>query len=149
MRHYDRNEFKLSFLKYDTQFHVNEKERIITCIVKCILNTPYCYESPTYIKQTRLKGVGIAKCSNGDSFDKERGKRIALAKAENRCYKQAVSYLNENKKHIEFILNEINNFTKKSNKQCEHNLNYIDTISDIDNPEYRTDIKPLKYENEI
>ena len=80
---YSRDDFKLSFLKNKAQFFVNEKKRIVSCVVEGELQSPYNWNSSVSIGYPTLKGTGVATCKDGDVFDVERGKRIALAVAEN------------------------------------------------------------------
>ena len=146
MKDYIRNDFKLSFIKDFTEFFVNEKKGTVTCVVTAQFLVPYySFEVPTFVNTTMVKGIGTAKCSGNDTFDVDRGKRIALAKAENNCYKKATSYLADCKPHFEIMLNLINNFNKKAVAQCEHNKEYINRISDIDNPEYKKVISKINH----
>ena len=91
--------------------------------------------------------TGIAKCSNGDVFDIERGKRIALAKAENKAYRKASRHLFELQKHLSFLNSCIDKFLSKSFHQCSHNDDFIQIISDTNHPEYKEKISSMKSNN--
>ena len=145
MKAYIRNDFKLSFIKDYTEFYVNEKKGTVTCIVTAQFLVPYSFDAPIVINSEMVKGVGTAKCSGNDTFDVDRGKRIALAKAENNCYKNAMSYLSDSEAHLRHMLNRIYKFYDKAVAQCEHNKEYIDRISDVDNPEYKKNISKINH----
>jgi hypothetical protein len=144
MKDYNRDYFKLSFDKEDTCFYVNTKKRTVTCKVACRLEVPFSWESPVEIGGRYMNIVATAKCCKGDEFDVERGKRIALAKAENKAYRQAASYLFDQLKHLLFFQNGIRVFLEKADKQCEHNDNYIDMISNTQNPNYKESVSDVK-----
>jgi hypothetical protein len=63
---YSRDDFKLSFLKNKAQFFVNEKKRIVSCVVEGELQSPYNWNSSVSIGYPTLKGTGVATCKDGD-----------------------------------------------------------------------------------
>lgn len=148
MKNYDRNDFKLSFFKEDTEFYVNEKKKTVACTIVGLLNTPcefhFRNDVPFVIESERFTATGVAKCSDGDVFDIERGKRIALAKAENKAYRKASRHLFGLQKHLSFLSSGIDKFLSKSFNQCSHNEEFIQTISDRNHPKYKENISPMK-----
>lgn len=148
MKNYDRNDFKLSFFKEDTEFYVNEKKKTVACTIVGRLNTPcefsFRNNVPFVIPSEMFAVTGVAKCSDGDVFDVERGKRIALAKAENKAYRKASCYLFDLQKHLSFLSSGIDKFLSKSFHQCSHNDEFIQTISDVNHPDYKGNISPMK-----
>ena len=151
MKTYERNDFKLSFFKEDTEFYVNEKKKTVACTIVGRLNTPcefsFHNKVPFVVPSEMFATTGIAKCSNGDVFDIERGKRIALAKAENKAYRKASRHLFELQKHLSFLSSCIDKFLSKSFHQCSHNDDFIQTISDTNHPEYKEKISSMKSNN--
>lgn len=151
MKNYNRNDFKLSFFKEDTEFYVNEKKKTVACTIVGLLNTPcefhFRNDVPFVIESERFTATGVAKCSDTDVFDVERGKRIALAKAENKVYRKASCYLFGLQKHLSFLSSGIDKFLSKSFNQCSHNDEFIQTISDVNHPDYKGNISPMKTNN--
>ena len=91
---------KISF--YDEpEFYVNEEKGVVTCKIRGIMQLPFLYVYDGLIDANQeqvIEGIGVAKCSGNDKFDVNRGKRIALAKAENKAYKAAPAKKTEEKK---------------------------------------------------
>lgn len=144
MKNYNRDYFKLSFDKEDTQFYVNEKKKSVTCKVTCVLHVPYSWESPVHIPWKCFNITATTKCCDSDVFDVERGKRIAMAKAENKAYSQAASYLFEQLKHLMFFQTSIYKFLEKTDHQCAHNEEYIDSVSNPKSPNYKENLTGVK-----
>lgn len=70
------------------EYIVNTKKKVVVCIIKAdILSILY-------------KCVGIAKCSEEDTFDEIKGKRIAESRAKTRIYKEAEKLYRGNIKQI-------------------------------------------------
>lgn len=141
-----RDNFKLSFNcdRYDTttKFFVNEKKGTVVCMLEGVLHTPTFND--VYVHDTYIKVYGIAKCANGDVFDVERGKRIALAKAENKAYLTALRYVEPYINDIKSFLESYDLFSDKAYHTCAHNEEYISRISCEAHPEYVKDLKELK-----
>ena len=115
----------MSFNGIEPIFYVNKAKKTVACKI-----SGYAYETmlDSWLREGELttpiyKVVGIAYCNDNDEFDEERGKRIALAKAENKLYAKCADYYNK----------EINKYTS-----------YINEISEVDSPNYKKDIKPVK-----
>lgn len=144
---YDRKDFKLRFSNENTKFFINEKKGVITCVLESELVCPYSYDSMFFIPSRNFKSVGIAKCNAEDVFNENRGKRIALAKAENKAYMEAFSYLSEKFDELLFLTNSIQNFNEKMFKCCAHNEDYIDSLSYEAHPKYKKELKPFKERN--
>ena len=144
---YNRHNFKLTFINDETKFFVNEHTGIVTCVLYGILKSPIpnSYNYCALVPEMGFKGVGIAKCKKSDIFDVERGKRIALARAENKAYLNALGYLNEKATEFTYFLNAIEKFGDKTFRCCAHNEDYIDSLSYDAHPNYVKDLKPLKH----
>ena len=160
---YNRENFKLSFkgerfandsnenVKYsvtdslnDTQFFVNEKKGTVVCVLEGYLNVPTTANDILYLPERIFKGVGVAKCAKDDVFDVERGKRIALAKAENRIYISALRYIEDTVGRVSSVLNAFSDFSDKAYHTCAHNEDYISSLSFEAHPRYKKDLKPMK-----
>lgn len=144
MKTYKRNNFKLTFDKQHTHFFVNENKGTVSCVITAFLLTPYSWVSPVTIGSKDFKATGVAKCHTDDIFDIERGKRIALTKAENKIYKEAASYLKKEQEHLIFIDNAITEFTQKAEYHCSHNEDYMESVSNPEHPRYKKDFTKIK-----
>ena len=140
---YDRTDIKLSFDKNLIKFYVDYKNEIIICTVEATLFAPWSNESPVYFSNKSFIGKGIAKCHKDDIFDIERGKRIALAKAENDAYYKASTYVFKEIEKIYDYVKRMEIFLKKSDNCNEHNLSYIESVSDPQNSRYKKELKEM------
>ena len=138
--------FKVRF-EGEPMFHINEKKGVVTCRLKCFLETPstqaFWLDYP-HICNTNISGIGIAKCNKEDVFDENRGKRIALARAENDCYLKAARYLNEQGAMLNSLLCGIEEFTDKAYGCCAHNDDYVDSLVFASHPFYKKDVTAPK-----
>jgi hypothetical protein len=141
---YDRNNFKLSFDKEFMKFHVNEVTGCIYCEIKAQLLQPMSDKSPINLNEVTFVEMAKTTCKPNDKFDVERGKRIAMTKAENRLNKRVVNYIRKKLNHIEFMAKAMTDFNNRLMKQCAHNVNYIESVSDVKHPNYKNDITPIK-----
>ena len=131
----------------DTQFFVNEKKGTVVCVLEGYLNVPTTTTDILYLPERIFKGVGVAKCADDDVFDVERGKRIALAKAENRIYISAMRYINATTERLVKVLCAFDDFSEKGYHTCAHNEDYISSLSYEAHPRYVKELKPLKRGN--
>ena len=144
MKGYNRNNFKLSFEKEHMEFIVNEVTGRITCVIWAKLLQPKSEQSPIKLDDMRFIISARTTCKPNDTFDVERGKRIAMTKAENRLNKRVVNYITNKLNHIEFMSKAMTDFNNRLMKQCAHNVNYIESVSDVKHPNYKNDITPIK-----
>ena len=147
MKNYTRTNFKLSLHKCHTCFFVNEENKTVVCKMCGIIIPPHSkdYNAPINLLMEEVEGVGTAKCCNEDVFDVERGKRIAMARAENNAYKNALKRLREINDHVILYLKAILNFEKKAIGQCTHNIDYIESINNPEHPRYKKELREIKY----
>ena len=147
MKNYTRTNFKLTFEKSHTCFYVNEKKKTVACKMCGIMKPPHSddYYTPIDLLHEEIEGVGVAKCCAEDTFDVERGKRIAMARAENNAYKNALKRLMEINEHLLLHIKAIVNFEKKAINQCVHNVDYIESINNPEHSRYKKDLRPLKH----
>ena len=141
--------FKVSFIG-EPRFHINEKKKTVSCILDCQVRTPFVSlphwldSSEPYVYGKDLTGFGIARCCDEDVFDENRGKRIALARAENDCYNKATSYLMTQANLLGELINGIDEFTDKEFDCCSHNDDYVDSLTMKDHPFYKNDVSSPK-----
>lgn len=141
---FNRSDIKVSFMNDKTKFYVNEEKGTVVCVVEALVKTPVDWDSCVLIPNTFLTERGVAKCAPGDKFDIERGKRIALARAENKVYLSALNYLDKFMEQIGVLVNAYEEFNDKAYHACAHNEDYIDSLSYEAHPNYKTDLTPLK-----
>lgn len=145
MEGYTRKNFKLTFEKNETVFYVDENKKTVACAMKARIKHPHSHSHrPVALYYREISVVGIAKCRGNDKFDVERGKRVALAKAENIAYKRALKRLEIDFKHIVFIGDAMRNFRDKAVAQIEHNEEYIESVTNTQHPNYKSEILPVK-----
>lgn len=143
---YDRNNIKITFI--DEPVFVIDKDTVF-CTLKAKLvvpnpvgdNVPSNFNAIVYGKQFIVKAK--AKCSTNDKFDLDRGKRIAMAKAENKIYAAAGLYLRDARKAFFLMSKASTDFILNARMYRRHNDDYIDTLSNPNNSDYIKDVKPL------
>ena len=140
---------KLSFGDFEPRFFINKENGTVVCKLDCELrlpmlqlpyiedDAPYRYNFTKYIKAT-----GIATCSKDDVFDENRGKRIALARAENDAYNFSKKYLKDYQRFVVNLNDSINYFYDKATRANAHNREYVKGLSDKNNPNYKEVILP-------
>ena len=141
---YSRSDIKLKFFKDEVEFYVNKKKGVVTCKIKALLDTPFDWKKKVYLDNKDIVGIGIAKCLEGDIFDEERGKRIALAKAENDAYDKASNYLCEYLDEMSKLTMLIFNFIDKAGRHEAHNLDYIESIHNPEHSMYKEIVTKIK-----
>lgn len=137
---------KISFAA-EPLFFVNKKKGSVTCRLKGELSVP-CIDFPViegdkpYRYYHTILAIGVATCSPDDEFDANRGKRIALAKAENEAYNLAKKYLVGYQRFFEEANEAVIDFYEKAARATKHNKEYIIGLSDKNNPNYKEEILP-------
>jgi len=125
----------------DPIYGVNKKKNVVYCIANVRVDTPYVNNDDAYINfyskdGIKDKAVGVAKCSPNDNFDIEIGKRIAYARAENNAYKMVSDWINEPMKLFNQMSLDIARFQLKAKRCIDHNKDYIDALTNPENPDY-------------
>lgn len=119
---------KLSF--DNPKYVVNEKKGIVICYLGFDVN----YSNELYslfaykccdrqCRHHRVKAFTVIK--NTDTFDAVKGKKVALAKAENKAYLKVQNYVKMAEKDFSKILQTISNYNRKVDKVVKHNLEYL------------------------
>ena len=141
---FNRSDIKISFNNEGTKFYANERKGTVVCSVEACLLVPTDWDGCVYVPGNTFIEKGIAKCAPGDTFDVERGKRIALARAENTAYVSALKPPDKFMEQIAFIVNAYEDFNDKAYHACAHNEDYIDSLSYEAHPKYKKDLTQLK-----
>lgn len=135
------NSFKIRFV-YEPQFFVNEDNKTVTCKLDAVLDNSVMrtlFDDAFIGFNDRLSATATAKCSPNDAFDIDRGKRIAMARAENKIYRQALSRMVRWRKIFERAIAKSVQSGNKFMEYSYHNKEYIRAISYSSHP-----INPLK-----
>lgn len=139
---YNKSNIRASI--HDMKYNVNEKKKCVTCIIYYTIESDYFIDGvlynlasyakcgPSYtdlLKGRTKRAIGIAKCSDGDTFDIEIGKKIARAKAESNMYGECFRYITEciNTLQSKFI-DPVKGFAKKATDVIIHNTGYLRTF---------------------
>lgn len=120
----------------EPEFFVNEEKKTVTCKLRGGLVLPFelfnirCFWMNRSFDEEKIV-TATAKCSPEDTFDIDKGKRIALAKAENKI----TYYFSDNvvDRIYSTIVSELTtsceDFRLRSYKFAEHNYAYIEDLS--------------------
>lgn len=122
----DRNDFKMSTIS--TKYYYNGDN--VTVELAASLTAPNVfYPIFGYIYKV-VKAT--AKCNPEDTYDKQMGEKIALARAEAKAYRQLCD---EMKRRWKYVLEAIEtlaplkaSFEEKTNNCVEHNERYVDAL---------------------
>lgn len=122
---FDRKDVRLQIV--NEQYFVDNFRNRVTCQIDYRLKTPWL----SYLNFGHLGGscISVAYCHDDDVFDVEKGKKIALTKAENQAYSQVVPALiariNEQYAFLNTIADIAEDFREKAKNAIEHNKEYI------------------------
>ena len=142
MKGYDRDNVKLSYIG-EPAYYINEKKRTVTCKLRAYLFGPVETKGGMWTRgidfpYETLTVTSTAYCHKGDKFDIERGKRVALSKAENELYSTASLKVSEIAEKLDFLRDACNDFFKKSIRCQAHNIDYIDSLTMPAHPRYHS-----------
>ena len=116
MKGYNRNNIKLSI--DEPMFFVNEKKRTVTCKLNGFLSGPCSYNewmmAGINFPDKEYSITATAYCHENDVFDVERGKRIALSKAENGLYNKASLDVSNICERLDFLRDACNSVSEVS-----------------------------------
>lgn len=135
------NTFKIRFI-YEPQFFVNEGNKTVTCKLDAVLDNSIMKilsDDALIAFDDHLSAATTAKCSPNDVFVIDRGKRIAMARAENKIYRQAHSRMNHWMTIFAKLVTKLGHSSNKFMDYSYRNDDYIQQISDSNHP-----INPLK-----
>jgi hypothetical protein len=135
---YSRNDIKVSFEKPQYQTNGNK----VKCTLKYYVVVPEMQHREDYITERGYNphavqtnamfelgqlhfATGVAKCSEGDTFNKKVGREIAEARAEAKAYKHAAKLVKKFVKSVaENYVNMALEFEAKADYVQRHNAEY-------------------------
>ena len=113
------------------EYIVNETNGVVICKLRFTTTAPLMVrwskmdpiqENPTVTEQV-VKTVVFAK--NGDKFDANIGKKVALAKAENQAYSYVKNWMMLAHKEVVKTVRAMKDFKDKAEKVKNHNIEYM------------------------
>ena len=118
---------KLSFQRKDIYHAENSKS--VVCKLKCYLsfNVPD-FMVTEMMKFTSFEVTGVAICSDDDTFDLNKGKLIASAKAENEAYRVARNMLKTMLQQYENFLIGVRSQLDMFESFSKHNNDFIERV---------------------
>jgi hypothetical protein len=135
-----RDEFKVSFVN-KPNYYIDTDKRTVKCYLTCDIKTPNALYGNQVLYNTRISASGYAKCDGKDLFDPEVGKKIALARAEEKIYFKALHMAKKAKKDAEVFINAFDKFEDKCYRVCAHNEDYIDQYCFASHPKFKGNTK--------
>lgn len=103
----------------EPQYFINEKKGIVVAI--CLFSVNNCfhqYDVDSIVidhkkRGWHIEGKGIARCSPSDTFDVEKGKKIARAKAEQQAFLKVRDRLNKFIQYAQFTAKNFNMYARR------------------------------------
>ena len=135
---------KVKLIVTNTQTFVQEDKRLVVAKVLWQLVVPYpvnyLLRLASMGKNTEMdpfiygESVGIAKCSPEDTFDVEKGKKIAVARAESHAYISANTTIGKRLQALKTLTGTIEEMTEGFNEKSidvvDHNNRYITDLGE-------------------
>lgn len=139
MKGYERGNIKVSYFD-DPVFYINEPKRTVTCKLSARTFVPeenyFSGEAVVSMRPFTISEIATAKCHKNDTFDVERGKKIALAKAKSAVYLSAVHGVQKQIEQMNYLINAAEKFVDKGYRCIAVNEDYVDKLSMPGHPEY-------------
>lgn len=118
-----RNEIKLKF--QEPEYIINEKNGVVVCNLTFFSLFPLDVEDRCYPIERMWTTKGVARVGENDAFDANVGKKVALARAEQKAYKKVQKRLDQKVVELLSVLDKIGKFRHKAFNVIEHNREYI------------------------
>lgn len=127
----------------DAKYSINEEKRTVVCILEKTDNLfiKFVWENSNigcygekFLNKLIMPNrfIGIAKCSEDDEWDVEKGKLIAFSRAKDKLnksfFKRAKTYVNYIDRQIDNFVDIINTVGEKLEINQEHRYNLIDKL---------------------
>ena len=146
MKGYNRGNVKVTYSKEGPVFYINEKKRKVVCKFNAWVRVPQenDFFSPISLQPFQVDGIGEAICREGDEFDVERGKRIALARAKSDVYLQSAHRIEEQVEKMNYLKTVGEDFINKAYRVISVHENYVDDLIFPASPNYIDVVEPLK-----
>ena len=122
-----RNEIKIKFK--DPEYFVNEEKGIVVCNLHYYVDYPRDLAKVFYwtVDTSPVRGVckAVAKLGEGETFDLNVGKKVSLAKAEQKAYNKVFKYCLKAINNCAGMIEKLHNFAEKAVRVIDHNEEYI------------------------
>lgn len=123
------NNIKISFK--EPRYIIDEVNKVVICLLDYTADVPLvcdytvypCADFPNPLCMLTSKSVVRAK--SNDVFDVNVGKKVALAKAENKAYSYVYEYYKRGIKPMKAALKALEDFNNKVQRVKEHNIEYM------------------------
>lgn len=119
----DRNDIKMTTVSTEYYFNGNN----VTCELVATLKAPEVFNAMFGFMAKCVKAT--AKCMEGDTYNEELGKKMALARAESKAYRQLANEMNrrwdETIDALETLASYRADFNAKAEKSIQHNDEYV------------------------
>ncbi len=124
------DKIKLSFGSVKYFFKGNTITAVIKVTIPETLKWVKCLDSYLYIGDNKFTAVGIAVCHPTDQYDKEKGMRIARARAESNAYVRFKEILSKQIKCVDDFELSLIVAKNKSDEYIQHQKDYIESLLD-------------------
>ena len=140
------NKVKKTFVTFDTpKYIVNKESKVTVCIIDCSWNNKSTVISDIWIRKVcniiedkfpeynrpSFKVVGVARCSENDTYNEIVGKRIAESKAKAEAFNKIWKLLSATTKAIKEELNNNDAMIAINCKvACDSEIEHIKFLSD-------------------
>jgi len=118
-----RNEIKLKFI--EPEYIVDETNKIVVCKLTFFVLTPPNVDERCYPFRRMITVKSIARTCENDTFDINIGKKVSLAKAEQKAYAKTRKMCISKLKELSDVMAKLIMFCDKSFDVCDHNENYL------------------------
>jgi hypothetical protein len=125
---------KLTFLGREIH-HKTGTTKGVACTMNCRLN----FDLPDYLDCEMFNNfyggqhfnvTGVAYCGEDDTFDLEKGRLIAQAKAENEAYRVAKAMCTVAIEQLDNVVKALQRSISNFDKYIEHNKTFIENVAD-------------------
>ena len=120
-----RNEIKIRF--EEPEYEVNSEKGTVECFLRYEVIYPEFLRGILFHGRFYFYTKAVAKVNGGDVFDENIGKKISLAKAENKAYTKVRKHLIKQMTHkVLNTLTTANDFIVKAHEVIVHNEKYLE-----------------------
>ena len=126
---------------------MNEENKTVACKLNGRIAVPEFVRFYFLEELSDIQTVGVAKCSDEDTFDINKGKKIALSKAENKAFIKANRLLKPLLKEYGKILKLITEYEDNSDRYIRCNKEYISKLGNRLKIGYKKDNNHFIYHN--
>lgn len=128
-----RETFKLTYVGKPS-YQIDYENQNVKCHLTVKIITPDALFSNKIMDTTVISTNGYSKCDENDIFNVEIGKKIALARAEEKIYLKAKNLINQAAKDAAVFARSAEKFEDKCYRVCAHNDDYVDQFCFASHP---------------